>query len=114
MPQTESGSADPLVAEARDAPAKPPRAMGPEDIETVMRESDYELARAARALGVSRPTLRDLVDQHPTLRRATAIDEPEIRAALDAAGGDVDAAWRALRVSRRSLLLRMRELGIRS
>lgn len=82
-----------------------------DELSEVLESVDWRLGAAAAQLGVSRPALNDRVDKHPTLRRAKAIGEAELRA-LWAEHHDLDAMWRSLRVSRRSLKLRLKELGI--
>lgn len=91
---------------------KRPSELTPEEVERALSDNDYKLGPAAVALGISRPALNELVDAHPSLVRANNLLESEIKAALDAAGGDLDQAWRALKVSKRGLKLRMSALGI--
>lgn len=79
-------------------------------VEAVMEATDYQLAAACRILEISRPTLTALVDAHPRLVRAKDLSAEDIRAALAQHHGNIDGAWRQLRVARRSLRLRMREL----
>ncbi|MCA9517122.1 MAG: sigma-54-dependent Fis family transcriptional regulator, partial [Myxococcales bacterium] len=91
---------------------KKPSELTPDEVEQALVANDYKLGPAAVALGISRPALNELVDSHPTLVRANNLGKDEIQAALDAAGGDLDQAWRALKVSKRGLKLRMSSLDM--
>jgi len=81
------------------------------ELERLMEAHDFKLGAVADALGVSRPALNDLIDAHPRLRRAQHLSLEEIEAAR-AEHGTIDAMWRHLRVSEKSLKLRMSALGL--
>ncbi|MFT5432822.1 MAG: hypothetical protein ACI9OJ_003526 [Myxococcota bacterium] len=72
----------------------------------------WRLGPAARILGISRPTLNDMIDRHATLVRVRNLEAEQIQAAIHEFGAD--AAWESLMVSRRSLKLRMGELNLAS
>ena len=77
-----------------------------------LREHGWKTGAAAAALGVSKTTLYALIERTPGIRKARDLSAEEILAHSDAAGGDVDRMAAALEVSRRGLVLRMRELGL--
>lgn len=85
--------------------------VSPAELERLMELHDYKLGNVADALGLSRPALNDLVDAHPRLKRAQNLSLEEIEAAR-AACGDLDGMWRYLKVSEKSLKLRMSALGL--
>ena len=79
-------------------------------LSAVLAAHDYVQSRAAKALGISRNTLEEWMCHHG-IRRPSDLEPTAIDAALEAHGQDVEAAARALRVSRRGLKLRLKELG---
>ncbi len=82
-----------------------------EELERLMEAHEFKLGSVADALGVSRPALNDMVDAHPRLKRAQNLTAEEIIAAR-AECGDIERMWRHLRVSEKSLKLRMSALGL--
>jgi len=97
---------------ALKAPKRKPSDIGDDELATVLQEHAYQLGKAAKALGISRPSMNQLVDRHPTLRRANDLTAAEVMASQQRHGGDIDAMWRELRVSKRGLKLRIAELGL--
>ena len=91
---------------AADAPPTEARLLA------ALEENGWAFGPAARALGLNRTTFYRLVENHPEVRKGTDLHADELRAALEANAGDLDATSRALRVSRRAIKLRMRELGM--
>ncbi len=85
--------------------------IGPEELERLMEAHEFKLGSVADALGVSRPALNDMVDAHPRLRRAQSLTLEELVLAR-AQCGNIDSMWRHLRVSEKSLKLRMSALGL--
>lgn len=76
------------------------------DLLDALEANDWAILPTARALGVGRNTLRRQMEERG-LRRAIDVELVEVHAALAEAGGDLDAAARALRVSARGLKLRL-------
>jgi two-component system nitrogen regulation response regulator GlnG len=72
----------------------------------------WQTAATARALGISKTTLYARMDACPQIRKARDLEREEIEATGRDADGDLDAMAETLRVSRRGLQLRMRELGM--
>jgi two-component system nitrogen regulation response regulator GlnG len=73
---------------------------------------DWDIAAAARALNLSRPSLYMLIDRSEQIRTAADLDADEIRRCHQACGGDLDAMVARLRVSRNGLRRRMRDLRL--
>ena len=91
-------------AERSDVPA--------ERLLAALREHGWRTGAAAAALGLSKTTLYALMERTPGVRKARDLSAGEILEQRAAAGGDIDRMAAALEVSRRGLLLRMRELGL--
>ena len=87
-----------------------PAAIGDLELEQAWRECDFEPAATARRLGVSRPSIYNLVRAHPHLRLAEDLRDDELCEALAASDGDVVAAARQLEVSARALARRLSRL----
>jgi len=102
------------AAPTADKRKRSPSEIGPEELEALMERHAYKLGNVADELGISRPALNELVDAHPRLGRAQSLSKDDIIAAQDACGGDLAKMWRVLRVSEKSLKLRMSALGLRS
>jgi two-component system nitrogen regulation response regulator GlnG len=109
----ESASA-PVTERASDDKAvrRRPGDISEDELVAAMRGSSWEPAGAARRLGISRPSLYDLVRKSKRLRTAEDIDLEEIERCVEELGGDVDAAAQRLEVSTRGLRRRMRRLGL--
>jgi two-component system nitrogen regulation response regulator GlnG len=107
-------------APARPQPA-PPRADGEsrrrreiqdEELHAALRANQWRPGPTAAGLGISRTTLYKLIRESPQLRGARDLSRDEIRASAERHDGDIDAMAEDLEVSRRSLKLRMTELGL--
>ncbi len=107
VPEEPSG-----VAEEPDVPAprRRPAEIEPEELEAALRAHRFEPTTAARALGITRPSLYYLIRQHPTLKTAEDLDAETVRQALDACDGNVAAAARQLEVSARALRRRLKKI----
>jgi len=89
-----------------------PASITPDEVERMLAECDYRLSVAADRFGISRPSMNDLVDRHPRLKRAQSLTVAEIEGARVAAARRGEALWRVLAVSERGLKQRMTELGL--
>ncbi|GAB4522344.1 MAG: hypothetical protein Tsb0020_40770 [Haliangiales bacterium] len=69
-------------------------------------------SRAAVLLGIPRASLYDLMERAPGVRKANDISRDELADCFRDCDGDLDAMVDRLRVSRRSIMLRMRRLGL--
>jgi two-component system nitrogen regulation response regulator GlnG len=107
--------AERLIAELAGAarPAAPaPRSLEPEAVVAALEQHGWKPGAAAAALGISKTTLYALMQRLPGVRKARDLSRAEILACQRETGGDVDAMAAALKVSRRGLVLRMRELEV--
>jgi two-component system nitrogen regulation response regulator GlnG len=68
---------------------------------------DFQPARAAKALGISRTTIYHHIRRDPTLGLVTRISESQLDKELKACDGDLHAVARRLKVSYRALQIRM-------
>jgi two-component system nitrogen regulation response regulator GlnG len=98
--------------EPPEGPEIRPADISEDDLVAVMRKNRFGIQAAARALGISRTTLYALIERCPRLRKAKDLGRAELEKALEASGGDLDAAAERLEVSTKALKLRMRELGV--
>ena len=97
-------------------PEAPPR-LAPREIDdelllTTLRAHGFALQPAARALGISRTSLYELVERCPRLRKAGDLPEDELRRAFRETDGDLEAMAAALEVSPRGLKRRMKALRL--
>ncbi|WP_198115382.1 sigma 54-interacting transcriptional regulator [Massilia rhizosphaerae] len=109
------------VAPAASAPApasaspEPPRRKPSEltdaDVLDAMAANDWNIQAAARALGISRPTMYKLLDGHGEIRWAERIPAEEIERALAACDGDVARCAVVLKTPTESLRREVRRLA---
>jgi two-component system nitrogen regulation response regulator GlnG len=78
-----------------------------------LRENRWNLKRAADMLGISRPSLYALIDACPKVRKAGDLTREEIESAIERCVGNIEAMVDSLKVSKRGLKMRMKELGMR-
>jgi two-component system nitrogen regulation response regulator GlnG len=107
----------PAAAEPPSDPDLPAPRRRPADVpESVLIETlaahDWDIAAAARALNLSRPSMYMLIEKSDAIRTAADLDADEIRRCHEACGGDLDAMVARLRVSRNGLRRRMRDLRL--
>jgi two-component system nitrogen regulation response regulator GlnG len=107
----ESSSRPAEPARGDRAGRRRPAEITDEELVAALRESRWEPAAAARRLGISRPSLYDLVRGCKHLRTAEDLDPEEIERCVNEYGGNIDAAAEQLEVSPRGLRRRMRRLG---
>ncbi len=72
----------------------------------------WQLTSTAAALGVSRSTLYRLIEDAPSVRKASELHADEVASALKDAGGSVNKAALALRVSPQGLKRKIRSLDL--
>ena len=97
---------------ATKRPQRSPSSIGHEELERVLASVDFRLSSAADHFGISRPSMNELVDKHPRLKRAQKLTTEEIDHGLERARSSGEPAWRVLGVSERGLKQRMKELGL--
>jgi two-component system nitrogen regulation response regulator GlnG len=77
-----------------------------------MEQYQWEPASAARALGIPRSSVYDLINKYERLRTVEEINQEEIETSLSQNRGQIEAAAASLRVSARGLRRRMGRLGL--
>ena len=77
-----------------------------------LRAHGWRVGPAARALGISRTWLYELIERSGHLRKAADIGSKELADAVAGHDGDVESLAGELRVSPHGLKLRLRELGL--
>ncbi len=102
----------PAVTPTRRTSVRSPSEIPADELLSTLEAVGWGLGPAASRLGISRPALNELVDNHPDLRRAKSLGAEELIACQRDCDGNVELMWRRLRVSKRSLVLRMSELGL--
>ncbi|MFO0589315.1 MAG: sigma-54 dependent transcriptional regulator [Polyangiaceae bacterium] len=95
------------------APRRKPADVTEDELTLALRAHLWDLKAAADALGIPRPSIYDLIAKSPTIRTAGDLSPEEIERAFHATDGDVDRMVQALQVSKRALLRRLKELGLR-
>jgi two-component system nitrogen regulation response regulator GlnG len=108
-----------LGGEPEPTPLAPP-AGGRTDLDSIgddaliaaLRTHQFRIAATARALGISKNSLYQLMEECPRVRKAGDLEPPEIERALAEAAGDLEQAAASLEVSERGLKLRMTQLGM--
>lgn len=104
---TEPPAAEPDPTADSPGVSRRPAQVTDAELEAAMRGCRFEPAAAARQLGISRPSLYNLIGRHPTLRTAEDVPENELEAALADAEGDPGRAAERLEVSVRALARRL-------
>jgi two-component system nitrogen regulation response regulator GlnG len=121
--RTPPALADLWSVPAAGAPVPPPQAEGDsgklkrleisdEDLHTALQAHQWRPGPTAAALGISRASLYKLMNRSPHIRKARELTREQITDSAARCDGDLDAMAEELKVSRRSLQLRMTELGL--
>ncbi|MEE2789220.1 MAG: sigma 54-interacting transcriptional regulator [Myxococcota bacterium] len=82
-----------------------------EDVVSALRQNHWKIAASARAIGVSKNSLYQLMERSQLIRKARDLSRSEIEAAADNCAGQVAQMAAYLEVSQRGLKLRMTALG---
>lgn len=95
-----------------EPPTVTPTKQAPSDIDdatlaAVLSAHDWAVRPSARALGISKTTLYDLMERSPAVVLVKQLSDDAVDASVDAADGNVRAAARALRVSAAALKQRL-------
>jgi two-component system, NtrC family, nitrogen regulation response regulator GlnG len=102
----------PARRRAPDRSYRSPQEVGEQEVVDALRAHAWEVKPAAEQLGISRPSLYNLIEKFPSIRKARDLTRTEILEGRTRAGGDLDATAAHLEVSKKGLQQRMRELGI--
>ena len=100
----------PPVPAAPEPPRRKPSELTDADVLDAMAGNDWNIQAAARALGISRPTMYKLLDAHGEIRWAERISAAEIERALAACDGDVARCAVVLKTPTESLRREVRRL----
>ncbi|MFL6631099.1 MAG: sigma 54-interacting transcriptional regulator [Massilia sp.] len=107
-----AAEAAPPPAAAPDTPRRKPSDISDAEVLQAMAGNEWNIQAAARALGISRPTMYKLLDAHRAIRWAERIPADEIGQALAACGGDVGRCAELLKTPTESLRREVRRLGM--
>lgn len=77
-----------------------------------LEHNDWRVGAAALALGVSRPSMYKLIDDHPAIRAAAAIPLDELRRVVAQHGDDIRCCARALKTPGEALRRHLRGVGL--
>jgi two-component system nitrogen regulation response regulator GlnG len=72
-----------------------------EEFHRLMEQNGHSLERVAAKLGLSRSTLHRIAQKDPTITKSSDVDDAQILAAWEQAGGDVDKAAALVKLARR-------------
>jgi two-component system nitrogen regulation response regulator GlnG len=97
-------------APAAEPPRRKPSELTDADVLDAMAGNEWNIQAAARALGISRPTMYKLLDAHGEIRWAERIPAEEIERVLAACDGDVARCAVALKTPTESLRREVRRL----
>jgi len=97
---------------ASPGPRRKAGEIGEEEMAEALRSCRWEIAAAARKLGIPRPSLHLAMKRFPRFRTAGDVPVSELTEAHRACAGDLAAMADKLEVSERALLRRARELGL--
>jgi DNA-binding NtrC family response regulator len=82
------------------------------ELEEALRAHRWDIKATAGALGISRTSLYGLIESSGLVRTAGELTVEEIRACHRDTGGDIDQMVERLRVSKKALRRRLKELGL--
>ncbi|MFZ6731158.1 sigma 54-interacting transcriptional regulator [Undibacterium sp. Ji42W] len=93
-------------------PRKKLAELSDEDVLHAMENNDWYIQGAAQELGVSRPSMYKLLDNHRQIRRAEQIPIEEIRQSLETSAGDVEACAALLKTPSEALRRYLKVVGV--
>jgi two-component system nitrogen regulation response regulator GlnG len=85
-----------------------------EELLAALRQNAWDLKKTTDWLGIPRSSIYDLIDKHPHIRTAGALSVEEITRWHRECRGDLDEMVRHLEVSKKALLRRLKELGLKA
>ena len=103
-------AATPASASSVVTGRRKPSALSDGDVLGAMAANEWNIQAAAQALGISRPSLYKLLEDHPQIRRAETIPEEEIARAMAECGGDLERCAALLQTPAEALRRRWRLL----
>ncbi|WP_309895551.1 sigma-54 dependent transcriptional regulator [Archangium sp.] len=99
-------------SEAKVSVRRKPSEVGAEELLAALRASAWDIKAAAERLGITRPSLYELIDKSPHLRTAGDVSTEELTRCFHECQGDLDAMVKRLEVSKRALQRRLKDLGL--
>jgi two-component system nitrogen regulation response regulator GlnG len=99
-------------SEEKASPRRRPSEVGEQELLAALRASSWDIKAAADRLGITRPSLYELIDKSPNIRTAGDVSTEELTRCFHECQGDLDAMVRRLEVSKRALQRRLRDLGL--
>ena len=103
---------EPESAPGRHGRARKPSQISDEELVAALAEHDWEPAKAASSLSISRPSIYDLIKKCPAVRLIDEIDMDEIKGSLRRHQGDKKAVAHELKVSVHSLRRNLSRLDL--
>ncbi|PXX45324.1 sigma-54-dependent transcriptional regulator [Undibacterium pigrum] len=94
------------------SPRKKLAELSDDDVLRAMENNDWYIQGAAQELGVSRPSMYKLLDNHSQIRRAEQIPVEEIRQSLETSAGDVEACAALLKTPSEALRRYLKVVGV--
>jgi DNA-binding NtrC family response regulator len=85
---------------------------GDEEVLTALHNNGWQVQGAAAELGISRPSMYKLIENHPAIRRPEAIGLEELQQALRQGGGDLERCAALLLTPAEALRRHLRGLGL--
>lgn len=92
---------------------KKPAHLSDAEVLAAMEANDWYIQGAAQALGISRPSMYKLLENHPQIRRPEQICEVELRLALQQSAGDLEDCAARLKTPSEALRRYLRGLAMR-
>ncbi|MDI1436222.1 sigma 54-interacting transcriptional regulator [Polyangium sorediatum] len=111
-PAPAPGGSAPSAREAASAPRRKPSDVHEEELTAALQEHAWDLKAAADKLGIPRSSMYDLIERCPSIRTAGDLRAEEIERSHREHAGDLDRMAAALKVSRRALQRRVKEMGL--
>lgn len=109
-PQEPAHESAGMAASAPRRSHKRPADLSDAEVLAALDNNDWMIQGAATELGISRPSLYKLLEQHPQIRRAEQIDADEIHRVLAEVAEDVDACAARLKTPAEGLRRRLAQL----
>lgn len=109
---SQPASTEPLRGNAIGRRYRPPAEVSDRELLQALNDSGWCLLDAAEALGVSRPSLYNLLDRHPDVQRAELLTPQQLAAAMQACNGGLTDLATQLCTPREALRRRLRSLNM--
>ncbi|MDI3289888.1 sigma-54 dependent transcriptional regulator [Polyangium sp. 15x6] len=94
------------------APRRRPADVSEVELSAALEEHAWDLKAAADKLGIPRSSMYDLIERYPSIRTAGDLRAEEIERCHRENAGDLDRMAAELKVSRRALQRRVKEMGL--